>query len=282
MDIRVLFAPQNSCIDVDFGFLRRIEDTEDDCDFIETLFMEKDVRFYLVLQDDHYRDIRLFHKYLVKNKLSYIYENKQRIPMGLFSCEIRQADDGALYGFMAYALLPFFRGHGYIESALISFCTICRNSQLSYIVLDICESNTASIRIAKKSGFSNIGPDGQKAVYVDPERLEMGMRYRWYYNLHQAVPERERLCRQAMQAYRMEDYQQSIALFNQALAKECPSTCQFSDAQILANVAMAYSSVENYKLAYQCLIRAYNAGIRNDSVVKEINWIRNNVPWDCI
>lgn len=281
MDIRVLFAPQNSCINVDFGFLRRVEDTREDCDFIAKLFEEKDVKHYFVLQDEHSRDIRLFHKYIVNNNLNYIYENKQHRPMGLFSCEIRKAQNGDLNGYVAYALLPDYRGHGYTENALMFFCTICRDSQLSYIVLDICESNAASIRIAQKSGFSNIDPNGQQVCYIDPERFEMGMRYHWYYDLHQKESLRKLLCRQAMQSYKKEDYQQCIALFNQALTKECPISCPFNDAQILANVAMAYSSIRDYRLAYHCLIRAYNAGIRNDSVIKEINWIRNNVPWVC-
>ncbi len=282
MDIRALFAPQNSCIEVNFGFLRQIEDTVKDYSFLESLFAVDDIRYYYVLREDHAQDISLFHKYLCDQKLSYIYENKQHIPMGIFTCELRQTNNGDLNGFVAYALLPQFRGHNYIENVLKTFCLICKDSQLSNIILDICMSNEASTRIAKRSGFSDLDANGRRAGFIDPERPEMGMRLYWRFNLHQAMSERERLCRQAMQAYSQKDYYLSIRLFNQALDNECPPTCPFTDAQINANVAMSYSSVENYSQAYQCLMTAYNSGIRNDSVVKEINWLRNNVPWACM
>ncbi len=281
MDIRVLLDPRNSIINLDFGYLRQVEDTKADCDFIVSLFSVDDVRKYFVLDDKYSRDIRLFHKYLAEMRLNYIYENKSHEPMGLFLCDIRDAGHGDLQGFVSYALLPAYRGRNYTESALAAFCTMLRGSQLSYLVLEISVSNVASTRIAQKLGFSNLSPNGLKEAWFD-RKWPGFVRFRWYYGLHQEVSEREKLCRQAMAAFDERDYKQSIVLFNQALTKECPRTCQFNDAQILANVAMAHSTIGNYQVAYKFLIRAYNAGVRNESVIKEINRLRKNAPWACV
>lgn len=279
MDIRALFTEANRSLKMVYGYIRKVN--IDDYDFITKLFSHNDIKYYYVLREDHADNLFLFTNYLINDGLNYIIENKNHQPMGLFTCEFRK-EGNDINGYVSYAILPEFRGRELTENTLKTFCAICKDSQLANLALDICMSNEASTAIAQKCGFTDVSPyTGQRVGFIDPDRMEMGMRKHWYFNLHQQMSQREILCRQAMQAYQVKDYESSISLFLQALQKECLVACPFSDAQIFANIAMSYSSVQEYTKAYQCLVKAMQGGIKNDAVLNELNWLMTNVPWAC-
>lgn len=81
---------------------------------------------------------------------------------------------------------------------------------------------------------------------------------------------------QASQAYRMKDYNSSIKLYQSALSEEYPQGTPYTDAQIYANMAMAYSSIYDYETDYKLLMKAKRLGLTNASIEKELTWLRTN------
>lgn len=144
------------------------------------------------------------------------------------------------------------------------------------MILDICESNTDSIALARKCGFQKMrSVTGENVGFYDSDHKELGMRFRWVKNVH-LISKRDKLNQEAMMSYSIKDYQQSIILYEQSLREPYSDGSPFTDGQIYANLGIVYSSVHRYQDAYEALMKAYNMGVQNKSVIKEINWLRNN------
>jgi tetratricopeptide (TPR) repeat protein len=82
---------------------------------------------------------------------------------------------------------------------------------------------------------------------------------------------------QAAQAYRNKEYNQAINFFLQSIKEPMTQGSPNSDGQIFSNLGMAYSAKGQYFEAYECLTKAFNLGIRNDNVIRELQWLKNNV-----
>jgi hypothetical protein len=81
---------------------------------------------------------------------------------------------------------------------------------------------------------------------------------------------RDKLCYQAARVYKQNEAQ-SHYLFKQALQYPYEYGSPWTDAQIYSNMGMSCGN--DYIKAYDYLQKAVFLGLRNPSIIKEINWI---------
>ena len=261
--------------------LRPVAGTTSESSFIMSLFRFEDVRKYYVLRDDHSSNLLSFVDYMAsinrENRgLDYIIELQDSTMVGLITAELMRDTRGQIMWNIGYAVHPNYRRKGYAKDALQGLCSFLQNFNIPLAVLDISDNNEVSASLAIKCGFEKMrSQTGGFVGFFDPEHEEVGMRFRWIKNLH-SISKRDQLNQEAMASYRMKNYQQAINLYEQSLKEPYSAGSPFSDGQIYANLGMAYSSVRRYRDAYNALMKAYNMGVQNASVLKELNWLRNN------
>jgi hypothetical protein len=81
----------------------------------------------------------------------------------------------------------------------------------------------------------------------------------------------------ARTAFREHDYLTALHYYQEALAIPYDPTTSYYDAQIISNMGMAYSSIGNYQIAFQCLKKAQSLGLNNSVIENELLWLKNNV-----
>ena len=246
--------------------------------FIEELFRYADVRKYYVLKRSHAANIRLFCQHVVKANaqnyaLNYIICDNYGDEVGFISAEptMNTMTNMPTWN-MGYAVHPSYRQRGYASAAVNGLTYfLLQNFSFQNVMLDICEDNIDSIRVARKCGFTkprdNMG-------YIDTDHPELGMRMRWF---KQLAGERTAYFNQAVQYYRQKAYAESVESFNQALEQPYQPGTPYTDAQIYSNMGMALSSLKRYNEAFQSLKKAQSLGLNNPSIEKELAWLRNNV-----
>ncbi|MBR5576792.1 MAG: GNAT family N-acetyltransferase [Bacteroidaceae bacterium] len=246
--------------------------------FIEELFRFADVRKFYVLRSDHAANIKLFCQYVLnatsqKYTLNYIIYNNYGDEAGFISAEptMNPMTNMPTWN-MGYAVHPTHRQRGYATSAVNALTNfLLHNFSLQNVMLDICEENHHSIKVAQKCGFRKPN-DGMG--YFDMQNPELGMRMRWF---KQLAGERTSYFNLAVQYYRQKAYAPSVEAFKQALSVPYQPGTPYTDAQIYSNMGMALSSLERYNEAFQCLKKAQSLGLNNPSIEKELNWLRNNI-----
>jgi len=261
--------------------LRLIEDTCLEHFLFKSIFNVADVRKYYVLHQEHYDNIESFIPFLAaKNKkqiaLNYIIELQDATQVGFITADLIRDNSGQIMWNVGYAVHPNYRRCGYAFEALKGIFGMLQRYSIPIMILDICESNTDSIALARKCGFQKMrSVTGENVGFYDSDHKELGMRFRWVKNVH-LISKRDKLNQEAMMSYSIKDYQQSIILYEQSLREPYSDGSPFTDGQIHANLGIVYSSVHRYQDAYEALMKAYNMGVQNKSVIKEINWLRNN------
>lgn len=266
-------------VDINSGYLRPV--TLSDSAFLQQLFSDSNVRKFFVLRDEHAQDINLFTRFMVEQMersaaISYIIINNSNHAVGLITAELtRHPRTKDIMWNMSIAVSPQFRRQGYATNATIGMTDFLLNTfSIDQVSLDICEKNVDSISVAEKCGFRKPTEPGMRIGYIDPEHMELGLRMKWFKSLEGKRPF---LFNQAANAFRMKDYASSIRLFEQALQEPCQPGSPVSDAQIYSNMGMAYSSMRQYQKAFQYLKKAQSLGLTNDSIERELQWLRNNV-----
>ena len=267
--------------DLTFENCRLTEIRQDDSQFINELFNDADVKKYFVLRDEHARNINAFVDYMVdavrtSTVINYIIKDEFNESIGLITAElIRDNRNGSAIWNVAYAIDSEYRNEGYATEALKGFSDfLLRNFSIQEVSLDISLNNKASEAVAEKCGFSK--PEnrtGFNTAYFDMEHMEVGARFKWYKSLR---GKRIMCFNKAADAYRRKDYISSLKFFKQAMQEEYQPGTPYTDAQIYANMAMAYSSVGMYEEDLNCLKKAMSMGLNNPSIQKELMWLRNN------
>lgn len=250
--------------------------SQKDLNFIMKLFSCPDVKKYFVLRDDHQNNLPSFLAFLISrfkagHGFDFIINDLQDNPVGLITCELERVNEN-LVGNISYAIHPDFRNKGYAREALHSLCIITNESQLSALKLDISTDNIISERIARTLGFI---ADKQRPLF-DSRRPETGIRFAWYSECYKAPSKRIELSVNAINCFREKNYYKAIDLLRESLKYKNPAGSPHSDAQIYSNLGMALSTTKQYKEAYDYLMKAYNAGLRNKSTLNEIEWLKTN------
>lgn len=266
-------------VDIKDGYLRPV--TPSDVIFLQTLFDDSSVKKFFVLRPEHAQDIRLFTHFMVQQMersaaISYIIMSSQSKPVGLITAELtRHPHTNNLMWNMSIAVAPQYRKRGYATNATIGMTDFLLNTfTVDQVSLDICQENVDSISVAEKCGFRKPTEPGMRIGYIDPEHMELGLRMKWFKSLDGKRPY---LFNQAANAFRMKDYVASIRFFKEALQEPCQPGSSVSDAQIYSNMGMAYSSLRMYQEAFQYLKKAQAMGLTNESIERELTWLRNNV-----
>lgn len=245
---------------------------------VEELFRSPDVRKFYVLREDHAANIRLFCQYLISANgqgtgMYFIIYDNYGSEVGLISAEIMMNQNTNLPMWnVGYAVLPSERQKGYASAALNGLSNyLLSNFAVQQVMLDICTENHESEGVARKCGFQK--PNDRQG-YMDFKHMELGIRFRWF---KQLAGQRTQLFNQAVFCYRRKAYYDAINAYKNALQEPYTEGTPYTDAQIYSNLGMAYSSIGNYREAYNCLTKAKALGLTNASIEKELTWLRNNV-----
>lgn len=266
-------------IDITNGVLRQL--TWSDSLFIHELFSDAEVRKFYVLRSDHAADIDSFVQYMIDEianmvGLDYIIHGEYEQRVGLITAEpMRDSRTGEVMWNVGYAVAPQYRNHGYATAALNGLTNYLLNTfSIQRVSLDISTDNTESEAVARKCGFKQTSSPGERIGYFDPDHMEIGMRIRWFKSIESR---RVMLFNQASSCYRSKDYFSAIDLYQTAMNEPYPEGTPFTDAQILANMGMAYSSIGEYSRAFSCLKKSQAMGLNNLSIEKELRWLRDNI-----
>lgn len=269
----------NTRINIENGYLNQV--AYSDSQFIHSLFSDKDVRTYYVLRADHAANIDTFIQYMIDSMaqqaaLDYIIYNNIGQKVGLITAElIRLQHSGEVIWNVGYAVAPQYRNRGYATYALNGLTSyLLNNFSIQKSSLDICESNKESERVAEKCGYKKPNQPGMRIGYLDPEHMDLGMRFKWFKSMG---GKRAEYFNQAASFFRAKDYSTAIRCYQLALNEAYQAGTPFTDAQIYSNMGMAYSSIRQYQQAFTCLKKAQAMGLTNASIERELLWLRNNV-----
>ena len=266
MNVMQIFNGNYSHVDIGPCMLHLL--TSNDGPFLDSLFKVPDIKRFYVLRDDLYEPGALLkydqERFAHNGAFTYVITTKAGEKAGIISVEFHRDEDG-IVGETSYAILPQYRGNGYAKAALTVLGVMLTGSQINKLVLDISLDNEASMAVARAANFQS-----DRVGYVDWEHPETGMRKKWTFNLS---AKRIILFRKAQECHARKDYASAIRYFQSALEEDYPAGTPFTDAQIIANMGMEYSSNEQYREAYECLTRAEAMGLHNDSITKELGWL---------
>ena len=268
-----------SRLNFDNGYLNPI--SLNDSVFIQSLFLDKDIKSYYIVRDDIARNMKAFVPYLVvcnekKQGINYVIYNSIGQKVGFITAElvrIQSINDVAWN--IGYAVAPQYRGQGYATGALNVLSEyLFRSFSILTLSLDICMSNKVSQHVAEKCGYEIPAEPGKRIGYIDPEHVEMGMRLKWF---RIKSDKRAILFKRAIESACVKDFHSTISYYKAALDEVCQKGSPFTDAQIYSNLGMSYSSLGQYNEAFRCLKKAQALGLNNPSIERELLWLKNNV-----
>ena len=257
------------------GFLRDVN--SQDSVFIEQLFSEPDVDFYYVRQPYH-RNSKVFTQFMVQslqrgNGFYDIICTSDYESIGLISAELmRESISGEIQWNVGYAVLSDFRNLGYASSALMAYTNSFKEFSIKTAYLDISVDNPKSESVAKKCGYELRDRNG----FLDPLHPEVGLRKHWYKSIH-LQDARIPFFQKANIAYKNKDYISAITIYLKALDAPYLNGSPLTDAQIYSNIGMAYSSLGEYDKAFFNLKKAKEMGLRNESIERELLWLKNKI-----
>lgn len=247
-----------------------------DLNFLCRLFQVDDVNLYYVRRNDH-QDTRVFLDYMISQQSAHraieeVIERQDGLPMGIITAEVYRTSQGEVAWNIGYAMLPEYRGNGYMTTALNALVYNLKQFQINTAILDISDDNTDSIRVASACGFCC----NRQMSFIDSEHPEIGVRNHYKKTLHETNM-REVYFQKGFIAYQQGNYQLSVDSFTEALKHPFTVGSPLSDAQIYSNLGFAHSSLNNYRIAYDYLNKAAQMGLMNASMQKEMIWLSSRI-----
>ena len=261
--------------------LRPIADTYTDRIFIKSLFDYADIKTHYTLRPDHSADINSFVSYLADSNLRNapihsIIETNDGDSAGFITAEPHSGAGGLPAWNIGFAILPLYRGNGYAKEAVNAIASILSSFPIKTMELDISTDNKAAEAVAKACGCVQFkSPTGGILGFKDPQHPELGIRTCWVRSV-KTSGKRDEYGNEAIEAHKDKDYRSAITYYKEALNEPYPTGSLFTDAQIYSNMAMAYSSLRRFAKAYLLLKKAWEMGCQNESVKRELQWMRDN------
>ena len=138
--------------------------------------------------------------------------------------------------------------------------------------LRISTSNMASRRVADKCGFKC--KDSQLQL-ADEAGLTMMLTWKYIFSEH--ISKREVMVKKGLEAFKKEECEKAIRLYENALKFKCPRRCPYNDGVTYAYIAEVYSYIRKYGKACEAYRKAKSLGNDNPQIDKEIKWLETNM-----
>lgn len=201
----------------------------------------------------------------------YIIETMESMPIGMITCQI-ELEYGKVTGYITYSILPEFRNYGLATEALINLRNETKTAGVEILNLIISTSNAASRRVAEKCGFKC--KDSQLQL-ADEGGLTMMLTWRYVFSEH--ISKREVMVKKGLDAFKKEECEKAIRLYENALKFKCPRRCPYNDGMTYAFIAEVYSYMKKYEKACEAYRKAKSLGNEDSKIDKEIKWLESNM-----
>lgn len=201
----------------------------------------------------------------------YVIETMDSVPIGMISCQI-ELENGKATGYITYSILPEYRNYGLASEALMHLREETKKAGVDVLNLNISTLNKASRRVAEKCGFKCKDPQLQLA-----DNASLAMMLTWKYVFAEHISKREVIVKKGLEAFKKEECDKAIRLFENALKFHCPKRCTYNDALTYTYIAEVYAYQRKYGKAYESYKKAKSLGIDNPQIDKEIKWLESKM-----
>lgn len=201
----------------------------------------------------------------------YVIETMEAIPIGMITCQI-ELENGKVTGYITYSILPEYRNYGLATEALMNLRNETKNAGVEILNLIISTSNAASRRVADKCGFKCKDPQLQLA---DEGGLTVMLTWRYVFSEH--ISKREVMVKKGLDAFKKEECEKAVRLYENALKFKCPRRCPYNDGMTYAFIAEVYSYMKKYEKACEAYRKAKSLGNEDSKIDKEIKWLESNM-----
>ena len=246
-----------------------------DKEFVKELCSDEEFNRYFTLGkygDDiesyFIKTLDLFNKGLA---FPYVIETMDSDPIGMITCQI-ELEEGKATGYITYAILPDYRNYGLASEALMNLRNETKKAGVDILNLTISTSNKASRRVAEKCGFKCKDPKLQLA-----DDAGLAMMLTWKYVFAEHISKREIMVKKGLEAFKQEECDKAIRLYENALKFKCPRRCIFSDSVTFTYIAEVYAYQRKFGKALDAYKKAKSLGTDNPKIDKEIKWLESNM-----
>lgn len=246
-----------------------------DREFIRILCSDIEFSKYITLSEYGYDTDVFFNTTLNLQKKSmafpYIIETMDSVPVGMITCQIEFANNKTV-GFITYSILPDYRNYGLASAALMDLRRETKDAGVDTLSLTINTKNKASRRVAEKCGFKCKDP---QLILADETGLEIMLP--WTYVFSEHLSKREVIVKKALEAFKKEECDKAIRLYENALKFKCPRRCPYNDGITYAYIAEVYLYTKKYGKACDAYKKAKSLGNKEPKIEKEIKWLESNM-----
>lgn len=201
----------------------------------------------------------------------YVIETMDSMPIGMITCQI-ELEDGVTTGYITYAILPDYRNYGLASEALMNLRNETKNAGVEILKLIISTANKASRRVAEKCGFKC--KDSQIQVADDSN---LAIMLTWAYVFAEHISKREVLVKKGLEAFRKEECDKAIRLYQNALKFKCPRRCPYNDGTTYKYLAEVFAYQRIYGKAYESYQKAKSFGLKDSQIDKELKWLESKM-----
>lgn len=212
--------------------------------------------------------LNLFAKGMV---FPYVIETTDSDPIGMITCQI-EMENGKVTGYITYSVLSEYRNYGLATEALMNLRKETKETGVEILNLIISTSNKASRRVAEKCGFKCNDPQLKLA-----DDTGLAMMLTWKYVFAEHISKREVMVKKGLEAFKKEECEKAIRLYENALKFKCPRRCLYNDGIIYTYIGEVNAYQRKFGKALESYQKAKSLGIDNPKVDKEIKWLESNM-----
>ena len=201
----------------------------------------------------------------------YVIETIDSDPIGMITCQI-EMENGKVTGYITYSVLPEYRNYGLATEALMNLRNETKETGVEILNLIISTSNKASRRVAEKCGFKCKDPQLELA-----DDTSHTMMLTWKYVFAEHISKREVMVKKGLEAFKKEECDKALRLYENALKFKCPRRCLYNDGITYTYIGEVYAYQRIFGKALESYLKAKSLGIDNPKIDKEIKWLESNL-----
>ena len=201
----------------------------------------------------------------------YVIETMEAEPIGMITSQIEVVENQTI-GYVTYAVLPQYRNYGLASEALMNMREKAKEAGIDTIILYISTENMPSRRVAEKCGFKC---KDEKFSIVDNEGIAIMLP--WIYTFSDHISKREAMVKKALEAFKKEETDKAIRLYENSLKFKCPRRCSYDDTTIYSFIGDVYLYQRKFGKAYAAYQKAKSLGCTDEKIDKQIKWLESNM-----